>query len=579
MEPSYEYLDGYSHRYIRHAQAFMRAGEHARAEAYGAMGSAFQLFPPRAEKPAKRGEFFGPMMSGGFGEVPDMAFVRRKETIDFLSSRLPRLRHGLRRARVADAVWEFSETPDATAARIAADEYLEVGHRQLKSTEEFAAMSGAGAIVRSLHLARAIGDKARVDQTVAVIIDGVRYLGAGERLEDHVPLFRMIEALLTLPDRTLDFGPADEALTEHRTRLEALDEDNFHFVQGIIEIEIQLARRRGDTGGISRLRRELGESIAKEAAWKGRHYQNGGLVAMTFYAKAAAIFEQLGDRKRAEELHVLERAAFGGATFHELRAEVTISAEPFRNWLANVLTSEEHKVAMWPAVPVAILLPTVEQIETQRMKADTDSPILALIGVSTVQPEGVLESVPAQEASRRRAAQFAYEQHGLNVALLVKLAKEVHAVSPIDALPVFRSTDFIDATSDALVERVLKALTGDDWLTAGYLAGSLIERLVRARVTKTGGDVMYTDRGGPTPRRLRRPLEQLLDRLPLSANQRAYVRWVVAHPGLNLRNDAGHGLLEKSRCHEVLGAHILYTLLILAFGDLNLVEHDDAPTA
>lgn len=71
------------------------------------------------------------MMSGGFGEVPSMALIRRPETIDFLRTRLPRIKHSLRRARLADTIWEFAEGPDAEAARAAADAYLEVGSRQL----------------------------------------------------------------------------------------------------------------------------------------------------------------------------------------------------------------------------------------------------------------------------------------------------------------------------------------------------------------------------------------------------------------------------------------------------------------
>lgn len=45
----------------------------------------------------------------------------------------------------------------------------------------------------------------------------------------------------------------------------------------------------------------------------------------------------------------------------------------------------------------------------------------------------------------------------------------------------------------------------------------------------------------------------------------------MTHPGLNVRNEVGHGLLELDACNEFLGAHILYTLLALCFGDLVFV--------
>jgi hypothetical protein len=46
----------------------------------------------------------------------------------------------------------------------------------------------------------------------------------------------------------------------------------------------------------------------------------------------------------------------------------------------------------------------------------------------------------------------------------------------------------------------------------------------------------------------------------------------MTHPGLNVRNEVGHGLLEASQCDEGLGAHILYTVLVLCFSDLELVS-------
>lgn len=579
MEPDYEYMDPYGRRYMQMANRLAQAGERERADAYAALASAFQLFPPHHEKPAVRGQYFGPMATGSFGEIPSMAFVREPRTVAFLKSRINRIRDPLRRARVADTVWEFAAQPDPEAARQAIDGYLTVGARQLRGTSEFAAMSGSGALGRALQLALAINDKERIRKAVDTITQGIRYLADRHTQEEHVPLFRLVEALLMIRDKELDTAAATEALQRHRDALEALDDDVFHFIQGIIELQIRLARRVGDDERAERLERELGESYASEGAWKQVHYSNGALIAMHFYAKAAAHFEGLGDRKRADELHARERAAFGGATFHELRAEVQVSAAPFEEWLTRVLTNDERKVAMWPAVLEALPVPTLAAIEEQRRKADDGAPILALMGTSTVRPEGVLEYVTAEEASRQRAARFAYEQHGLNVALLVRLAREKHQATPTDALPAFRSTAFFDETSEELLTKVLAAIANEEWLSAGYLAGPLIERLVRARVSKIGGDVMYTDRGGGKPRRLRKPLEQLLDALPLRPDLLAYVRWVVAHPGLNLRNEAGHGLLEKGQSHEVLGAHILYTILALSFGDLELVEHVEATTA
>lgn len=211
MEPNYEYVGAYAPRYIERARKLYAIGDTGRADAFGAVGSAFQLFPPGRRKVVPRGEFFGPMASGGFGEIPDMAFMRRPDTVACLRERMQRFRHPFRRARIADAVWEFAEQPDAEAARVAADAYLEAGSRQLREPVEFAAMMGAGAIARSLTLALAINDRGRVASTVAVITEGIRHLASRD---EHVALFTLVESLLRA-GRGVDVGPAEEALREH----------------------------------------------------------------------------------------------------------------------------------------------------------------------------------------------------------------------------------------------------------------------------------------------------------------------------------------------------------------------------
>jgi len=576
MEPNYEYVGAYAPRYLGRAKTFFDSGDTKRAEAFSAIGSALQLFPPGRRKQVLRGEFFGPMASGGFGEIPDMAFVRRPETIACLRQRMTRIRHLFRRARVADTVWEFAEEPDPDAARIAADAYLDAGSQQLSASERFAAMMGAGAMARSLDLARAINDRDRIGRATAAFTRAIRYLAGGD---EHVALFTLVESLLRL-GRDVDLQPAEDALREHLERLTARDEDNFHFRQAILELQIQLARRRGDAEEVKSLQRKVGESIADEAAWKGAHYDNGGLVAMHFYAKAAEHFEKLGDRKRADELHRRERESFGGARFSSIRATVDLDLKPYRDWLEKVFNGGQGETLLWAAILKGVPLPTLEEIGKQHDKATQDSPLLSMMGVSTVRPEGVLDDVSADEAARRRAQTVAYQAHGLYVATLIQLALEERSAGATRAGLPLHATGLFDKTGNALLERVLRAIEERDWLAAGYLAGPLIERVVRTLATQAQIDVMYTDRGGGRPRRQRVAIEVLMRQLPLHEDVLAYAKWTMTHPGLNIRNEAGHGLLDVDACNEVLGAHVIYTLLALCFSDLVLVTPDPTdPTA
>lgn len=573
MEPNYEYVGGYE-RYIARARALNEAGDRGRADAFAAVASALQLFPPGRQFDPPRGQFFGPMMSGGFGEVPDMAFVRRPETIACLRGRMRRFRDLFRRARIADTVWEFSEKPDPDAARVAVDAYLDAGGQQIAASAEFAAMMGAGALARALALARAINDNTRIERAVRSISAAIDELAARD---EHVALFTLIEALLPL-DRAVDLGPAEAALDAHLRRLESRDADNFHFRQGVIELQIRLARRGGRTERVQALQRMYGEAIAAEAAWKGAHYDNGALVAMHFYAKAADHFEKIGDRERAGELRKLERAAYGGARFTKIQASVEVDLKPYRDWLAEVFVDERGRELVWPAIVTALPLPTPEQIAKQQEANARETPLLSMIGVSTVRPEGVLEDVSPEEAARRRSQTFAYQGHALHVATLVRLAREVHGAGPFGAAAALHATGLFDETGRALLERVLRALEARDWTSAAYLAGPLIERLVRAIAEKAGIEVMYTERAAGRARRMRVAIEVLLRRLPLPEPVLAYVRWTMTHPGLNLRNEAGHGLLEVAESHEGLGAHVLYTLLALSFADLDLVATTSSPT-
>jgi len=98
-----------------------------------------------------------------------------------------------------------------------------------------------------------------------------------------------------------------------------------------------------------------------------------------------------------------------------------------------------------------------------------------------------------------------------------------------------------------------------------------LERLTRRLAMMAHLEAMRTDRraaGGGAARRVYVSIEDLIARLPLDEDLRDYLRWVVGHPGLNLRNAVAHGIFEQDQCHEVLGAHVLYALIALAFADL-----------
>jgi hypothetical protein len=547
--------------------AWDERGDAARACAFRIVGAAFQLLPTWRSYKVPRGQYFGPLASGAFGNAPDMTLFDNKAAVAVLRERASRMRDPRRRARLADAAWEYGGHVDA--ARLAIDAYESFGAGWIGSEAEHLPMYGAAALARAAVLARTVSDETRTTRMRDRIDEAMRSL-AGR--DEHVALFILIEAALaTSPALDALLGEADAALEQQYTRVAARDADNFNFQRGLLRLRRALAVKRSDGLAVRGLDRELAEAVVREAAWKGAHYDNGAFVEMHFLEEAAQRFEALGDQTRALELRGREREAFPRAKFQSHEHTVRFEAGPFRDWLKRALGSQENRTRMWSEVVPALPLPPRDEILAMQGDEQRELPFVASADLTTVTPEGITEIVSASAASFRRAQRFAYEYHGANMALLVKLAGEDYKVGARDAAAALVASGRFDDTSRALLDRMASAYDAGDWLTVGYLAGPLLERVTRRLAVMAQLETRSTERRLRSGEMLRRdyvPIEEVLSRLPLGGDLGAYVMWVVSRPGLNVRNEAAHGVLEKDRCHEVLGAHVLYCLLALAFTDL-----------
>lgn len=561
-------LDEFAGPYLSRAAALEERREPERACAFRAVGSAMQLLPKWRSYQVARGTYFNPLSTGAFGEVPDMALFRRPEVIALLRGRALRTHDPRRRARLADVAWEFGG--DAEMARLAIDAYELLGGQAIASDTEHAPMHGAAAIARALSLARAIGDADRTARLAAAIAAAVGELG---KRDEHVALFVLVEVVLATNTADPEFiNGADAALEQQYSRLTSKDADNFNFQRSVLALRRRLAAKRADAAAATRaLDRDVAEAIVREAIWKGQHYDSGAFAEMHFLEEAAQRFEALGDHVRAAALRARQRGSFPRARFERVEGTVRLEAGPFQDWLAQTLGAPANRAEMWPEIVRALPVPGRDEIELMQGDEHRELPHLAFASVTTVTAEGVTEVVSATEGSHRRAQGFAFEHHALKVALLVKLASEGHGVRAAEAAATLAATGRFDGTGRALLERTLAAYDAHDWLIVGYCAGPLLERLTRRLAKMAHLETMRTDRraaGGDAARRVYVSIEDLLARLPLDEELRDYLRWVVGHPGLNLRNAVAHGILEQDQCHEVLGAHVLYALIALAFADL-----------
>ena len=564
-------LEEFAAPYLRRAAAFDQAGDAERACAFRVIASALLLLPRWRAYRVARGSYFDQLSTGAFGDVPDMAIFRRPEAVALLRDRARRTRDVHRRARLADVAWEFGGHADA--ARIAIDAYQALGLAATLSEAEFAPMHGAAALARALVLARTVRDNARTARLTAAIVAALKQL---RDRDEHVALFILVEVGLATGSAGDVLAEADAALEAHYSRLSAADADNFSFQRSVLALRRLLATKRGDPAAATQFERDLAETITREATWKGKHYQNGALTEMHFLEEAAQKFESLGDAGRAAELRARQRGTFPRATFQRIEHAVELESGPFREWLSLMLAPSANPASMWAEIVSAMPVPRRDEIALMQGDEKRDLPLLAQANVITATPEGITEAVSAEEGSHRRAQGFAFEHHGLKVALLIKLASEDHGIRVADAASALGTTGRFDETSRALLDRVLAAYDAHDWMTVGYLAGPLLERLTRRLASMAALETMRTDRhaGSAAVRRLYVAVEDHLGRLPLDPDLRDYLRWVMGHPGLNIRNAVAHGILEKDRCHEVLGAHVLYCLIAMAFTDLAAVATD-----
>jgi hypothetical protein len=503
--------------------------------------------------------------------VPDIAFLRENSTLAVLQARLPKIRNVFRRARVADVLWEFSG--DAAAARVAADAYLEIGSTTMRSGEEHEPFHAAGSLFRAHALAAMLNDEDRRAHTRAVIADEVAWLADRD---DHVAFVTLVEALLEGPRTPEDAAAVASALTRHLEHIRALPAgDHFHFEQTTVALLERIARTEKNEERARAFAVEIGETMLREAEWKRANYPNGELVGGSLLEAAARYFERIGERSRAANIRGRSKEALGRAKLGRISQEVEVDLTPYRSWLTKLLEKYD-RTAFWKGWLLGLPLPTRADVAIAERELRDASPLLSFLSTSTLSDDLIEETVPADEATQRRAEMFTYTQIRLQIRAMIGVAGADHQLKAIEAEAPLSSVGRLDATGVELLRRVLQAYDAEDWITVAYLSAPVIEKLVRSIATEAGIPVRSPERVG-RPRLMYRSVEDLLRETPIAEVVSSFALYVSAHPGMNLRNRVGHAYLDAGTCDAFLGTTILYLLCALSFVGLRGSTSEEDP--
>ncbi|MGH7934895.1 MAG: DUF7380 domain-containing protein [Candidatus Binataceae bacterium] len=542
-------------------------GERARADAYFSLAVAYKAVANWREPNAEPGTYFQASGFTGTQQQQEMDFLKKPETLALLLYRSGRTQDPIRKARLADIVWEFARNPDS--ARIAIDCYARAVQDQVYAGSLDAHLVAAY-LARAIALARRLKEGAEIMESFAhLACDALDRIA---REKEFLALTLLVNSLLEwrpTPPELLNY--ADCALMRALGLMPGSRGDNFFARSSILELLRRIANLRKDDARTLLIIGAIGETLVAEAERYSRDPSTVS-IAMGYFERAARHFQKIGDRARAEELRVAERNCGRQATYGIFSARIQQDLSPYlkfwSDFFGGKIPSRAERLSFWGRLPDFVPVPTQAHIEDAISAARRLSPLLSEIPVVYIEDELEREGVSAEEGLRRRALYSVHLDHAMRVFALLSAGLTSYGIVAAEAVNALESNGRFDLLAMEMFQRLVNSFDQRDWITLACLAAPLLERIVRAVATEADVETKFQESGGGRIRLNYKSIEVLLREIPIEENLKNYITWLTSDPGRNLRNKVGHGYIHLEECEPLMGVQVVYAAVALAFAKL-----------
>lgn len=460
------------------------------------------------------------------------------------------LDHPLVHSRLGDLLWirRFGPTPHRYC-RAALRGYLALG-----KAPERRALDRAYSLMRAAELAVALNDKILIDTAISELTDAAsRALRSAD--EPRVTL-RLLAAMARLPNK---WQP--EALDALLQRAQELFTNDPHALEAVITLQIARAQREPER------QRQLAEILVDR--WEREANAAAGMLKPHHLERALQLATNHGLTEHAIRLRLaLQEIGEEDLGLQAISTTVSVPTADVDAYITAYVRDGDWRASLirfGAHCPVGLDRAKAE-MEVRQLRQET--PFAAMLSRKVFGPGGVHIKTVATDEDR-----LAYDmtrQECLSITfwstLAVPILQRIFALDPpptAELLEEFFTTDIIPAPVAKHVARAFEHYQAGDYNASLFVLIPRVEAIVRELARRLGLVIIREPRG-PNPGGYR-PLGDLLWTLRGVLEPEGvviYLWTLLADPvGVNLRNDALHGLVEDATQQQAaLGLHAVSLL-------------------
>jgi hypothetical protein len=405
-------------------------------------------------------------------------------------------------------------------------------------------MVAPDALIRSLELARNLGDVDRVAEIATLIVEHAGASIGRKEWEPGVALI-LVEALLEVP-----VGERPSELDALLDQVKLRYEPDPYIVQSAAELQTRLGAGNPErervlhTEVVARFRRAAGEA--------------SGILRVAHLQHALEVAREHGLRDEMVELRrELQEIRPEELDLKEVSAEIALPKEEIERLIEHVAGGKDwsdclERFAVSYGPPSGHHEKNVELI--QELK--TRSPLLFMIPTVQFGPEGTTVRELRTEEEHVEAALAQHERDSITIWSLIAAnalgrIQERHGEPSEEELAACFETSLIPADLAKQLAHGVVLFARGDYDDSAHALAPRLERAIR-EVCRRAGLVVAKEPIGTDPGGVR-PLGHLLSALEgiLDDSWRRYLVNTLTEPiGVNLRNRISHGLIGEAQTYD-----------------------------